>query len=359
MDDETSTKLDEIDLTEEQELAVKQINDWLDKDTKQEFRLGGYAGTGKTTVIKVLTSRWVHRYAVVSLHRLIYYVVPGTSPPEFTKKHSLDEEVIVVDEASMVSQQLYDDLRSFGKPILFVGDPGQLEPVGDDPYLMEEPDVVLETIHRQARGSPILKFANKVRTGSMPWREGQHVDRSDGQLGRFECCNPGRFWEIVQEVDQVICGFNKTRHDLNKQLRVPLGFHQKDMNVGEKLICLRNHHKLGIYNGQMLFVDEIVGKTMRSYILHVHDESGAEIKFLNIWRAQLGNPPLTEAAKRRVPKMTALCDYGYVITAHKAQGSEWDSVAVWEQLWPEKWETSRWRYTAATRAAVSLYYYRG
>lgn len=376
MNDAAPTKT-EIKLTDEQESATGMVEAWIDDHLEQEFRLGGFAGTGKTTVIRELTSRLDMRCAVASftgkavavlrskgvkaaqtLHRLMYDPIPGTSPPQFEKKKDLSFDLVVVDEASMVSEQLYADLKSFGIRILFVGDPGQLEPVGDDPYLMARPDVVLSTIHRQALGSPILKFAEKVRKGKMPWMVGS-VDRTDGIEGRLELCEPPRFWKLVADADQVICGFNRTRHELNSQLRAEKAFHMEALNVGERLICLRNNRWLGIFNGMILIVKRIIGESNGSYIVHVDDEYGNEIKFLNIWKGQLGSDPMTEhEIRNHVPKMTALCDYGYAITAHKSQGSEWDTVAVFEEIWEEKWEPARWRYTAATRAAVNLVYCR-
>ena len=69
---------------------------------------------------------------------------------------------------SMISRKLYDDLKSFDLPILWVGDPGQLEPVGDDISLMKSPRIVLEQIHRQGEGSKILDLATHVRFPQSP-----------------------------------------------------------------------------------------------------------------------------------------------------------------------------------------------
>jgi len=181
-----------ITLTDEQELALAAIVAWQsDTFGKNEFRLGGYAGTGKTTILKTLLDRLATKIPIAvaaftgkavhvlqkkglrqaqTLHSLMYNVetLKGGAC-NFTLKTRLDPEpnLIIVDEASMISTELYDDLCSFNIKLLFVGDPGQLEPVGDNPNLMKDCDFTLSKIHRQAEDSPIIVFATRIRLGNL------------------------------------------------------------------------------------------------------------------------------------------------------------------------------------------------
>jgi exodeoxyribonuclease-5 len=102
-----------------------------------------------------------------TIHSVIYTPNPnedGTVTFLLRPRYELaDIDGFLVDETSMVSKQLHRDMLSFGKPIIFVGDHGQLPPVGDDVYLMADPDYKLEEIHRNA--GPIAHFAGQLRKG--------------------------------------------------------------------------------------------------------------------------------------------------------------------------------------------------
>ena len=70
----------------------------------------------------------------------------------------------MIDECSMVDEELGRDLLSFGKPILVLGDPAQLPPVKGGGFFTETaPDVMLTEIHRQAEGSAIIRASRAAR----------------------------------------------------------------------------------------------------------------------------------------------------------------------------------------------------
>lgn len=345
-------------LSDEQEEALRQITAW---DRRSDFTLGGFAGTGKTTLIRELcggygvtvtafTGKACHvlrkkGIPAKTLHSLLYHVEQDLKgKPVFYPRDVLadpDTSLFVVDESSMVSKSLYEDLKSFGVPCLFVGDPGQLEPVGDAPYLMGAPDYTLKTIHRQAAENPILRFATHVRMGGSVQAMHSHDERL--VLDRIPSINA-----YAGGVDQVICATNKTRHKLNEGFRKG---REGLMTVGEKLICLRNNRWLGVFNGMMFTVVELLGETDEKWYCTVRDEEAE--RELAIWKLPFMKPG-TELAED-VPPETAYCDYGYAITAHKAQGSEWDSVLVVDEP-VRMFNMTRWRYTAITRAAQRLVY---
>src|SRR5690606_609627 len=142
-------------------------------------------------------------------------------------------KLIVVDECSMVDEELGRDLESFGTPILVLGDPGQLPPISGGGYFTErEPDYLLTEIHRQARDNPILRLAQDVREG----RELNYADHGAARvIGRNEVDQ-----DLVLGADQMLVGTNRTRRRYNKRLRELKGFTLPTPQAGDKLVCLRN-----------------------------------------------------------------------------------------------------------------------
>lgn len=371
-----TTTTPEITLTEEQLTAITLINTWFVDSPNQEYKLGGYAGTGKTTIIRSLIDslRAQHTTVVVcaftgkavnvlthksiraqTLHSLMYdcYQDPQTRQLIFTKKTSLGSvDIIIVDEASMLSTELYNDLKSYHIKILFVGDPGQLEPVGDNPNLMARPDFVLSKIHRQAEASPIIILANNVRTGApsclTPTRHGLDAD----VVIRGKALTP----EQLLTFSQFICARNVTRQTMNTAVRNYLRRPPLSIVPGDKLIVLHNNLSFGVFNGMIVFVDEIINEGAECWITKVHDEVN-NYYTLDIWKKPFQIVMKKGTYESQVPRKFVFCDFAYAITCHKSQGSEWDRVVVWDEFMPPSvWCMKRWRYTAITRAAKQLLY---
>ena len=335
--------------------------------------LGGYAGTGKTTVIKEISKRLrdlpdeerktpnicaytgkavsvLIRKGLVhsrTLHSLMYKPIREDDKIiGWERVADILGDMTIVDEASMINTELYRDLCSFKKKILFVGDIGQLEPVGDNPYIMATPDLTLTEIHRQAALSPIVQFSVILRNGA---------GFSYGSIGdALHIVPKSTHSNYMYDVDQVICGLNATRHAFNSMIRTKKGF-SATIEEGDRLICLKNDKNRGIYNGLMANVTRVHDtNSIKKIVCTLRTEDGTELPALPIYRAGLGaNIPSWDM------KTTDLTfwDYGYAITAHKAQGSEWDTVMVYEES-VGSWDYRRWTYTAATRAAKKLIYCR-
>jgi exodeoxyribonuclease-5 len=116
-----------------------------------------------------------------------------------------DAALIVLDEVSMVGDDMARDLLAFGKPILVLGDPGQLPPIkGEGAFTKAEPDVMLTEIHRQAGESAIIRLATLARQG-MPIPYGEH-DAHVWKMPRSSVMP-----EQMLRGGQVICGRNATR----------------------------------------------------------------------------------------------------------------------------------------------------
>src|SRR5690606_16543828 len=152
--------------------------------------------------------------------------------------------LVVVDECSMVDEQLGRDLMSFGTPILVLGDPAQLPPISGGGFFTEhEPDHLLTEIHRQAQDNPIIRLALDVREG----REIEYRDYGDARvIGRNEVDQ-----DLVLSADQVLVGTNRTRRRYNQRLRELKGFDASSPQAGDKLVCLRNDPAKGLVDGSL------------------------------------------------------------------------------------------------------------
>ena len=376
--DKKALEQTEIQFTEEQNRAINYVVSSLQKPTCREIKLGGYAGTGKTTVSKEIISRLeggdggfsavsvaaftgkacsVLRRKGISqaqtIHSLIYKPVKNKDGSvTWIKNPYLDADVVLVDEASMVSTELYKDLTSFkGTKFIWVGDPGQLEPVGENPQLMRSPDVTLEKIHRQAEGNPIILLANCVRHGDHPRKVGTAAGGNKNITFVDKCVSRN----FSTDVDQVICGFNRTRIQTNDFIRKQMGC-SEPLVLGEKLICLKNNRELGVFNGLQLRLGRILEEQESYWLVSLRDDLGEEYE-VKLNRQCLELHGWDEKKLGRVPFQHCLFDYSYAITCHKAQGSEWDRVLVIDESFcGDLWDPKRWRYTAITRAAKELIY---
>lgn len=369
----TETVVPEIVLTDEQANALDQIMEWLKRPGDLEYRQGGYAGTGKTTLIKKLIQELGYTlpyaveaftgkavavlrkkgiYRAQTMHSLLYKVKTVGGATIFEPVPYILPQLVITDEASMVSTQLYEDLKRHNKKMLFVGDPAQLEPVGDNPNLMRSCHNTLTGIHRQAADSPIIRLAHEVREGDKIkpgyWESPDGAstllvtdDQSDMEFEKF---------------DIQICAKNATRHQLNQLHRFERGWEEM-LRTSESIICLQNVKDAGLYNGMILDVvsivkeDEIKGEPV--LYCHLIDDLGQEYPMVPVSKAWFGQNYV--AAEHFNRKFTVAFDYAYAITGHKSQGSEWDNVGVYRE-YIKQWDMKRWDYTAITRAAKHLTY---
>jgi ATP-dependent exoDNAse (exonuclease V) alpha subunit len=321
--------------------------------------LGGYAGTGKTTLIRQLIKK-VNNFAVCAftgkaanvlrkkgvdastIHSLIYK--PSKNKDKygnlkFVKVKSLDYDGIIVDEASMVNEKLYKDLLSFHLPIIFVGDHGQLEPIGGDINVMANPDFTLETIHRNA--GEIAHFAEWVRKGY-----NAVAFANNYPIEKIKFINQFQINQHLLEVNQIICAFNKTRVEINNRVRQLKGYTSGNLVIGDRIMCLKNDHEIGLYNGMQGAIDYLYKKSHRMHFK-------TETKTFDVHY-----DPLQFGAKAYHSELHNMddphpFDWCYCCTVHKAQGDEWPKVMVIEQR-SSQWNHARWAYTAASRAEEGI-----
>lgn len=342
-------------LTAEQKSVIKNIL----KFEKDVQILSGYAGTGKSCVVQHL-AKYLDNFAVCAytgkaadvlrkkginaqtIHSLIYkaHQDESTKKVTFFLAHNIDCDGIIVDEASMVNKDIYGDLLSFGKPIIFVGDHGQLEPISDNFNLMQNPDYKLETIHRNA--GEIAQFAEFIRNGYRP----KAWEHRNGSSKKIKFLNKNNYKEVLTEVDQTICAFNKTRAEINVATRELLGRTKDLPQISDKIMCLRNNKKNGLFNGMQGHIGWFETKNI---IQFVTSNQSFEVK---MDLAHFNKVKYDLDLDRDAPDPF---DYAYAITCHRSQGDQFEKILVIDQKC-DLWDKVRWSYTAATRAENMIYW---
>jgi exodeoxyribonuclease-5 len=422
-----STGMTTLDWSDDQQSALESIRRWRRTAGRGSVhRVFGFAGTGKTTLIKALAaggksclvstpwgSETYHEIAVVSftgkaaqvlrakgvgqastIHRMIYQTayerevrlqaleVERRNETDRVRRIKLDREIaalkaslrqpsfvrddhafrwigepelIIIDEVSMINEELAEDLLWFGIPLLVFGDPMQLPPVKGNSYFMDdEPDVLMMQIHRQAEGNPIIQLATAVREGRA---------LAFGDYGESEVTKkfPMEWW---RDFDQLLVGQNAEREFRNRQARKGLGYNSPLPQTNDRLICLRNDHELGLLNGSLWRVedtvvesDEFQGDLMR--VMLVSEDNADQHVTCEVWKEIF-----TDGYKRFEKthwhygqrQMADEFDFAYALTVHKAQGSEWKNVLLKDEsfLWKRDGTNLNWLYTGITRASERL-----
>lgn len=380
--------------------ALTKVAEWLKTGSAPYFYLAGYAGTGKTTLAKhfaegvdgrVVYGSFTGKAASVmrakgchdatTIHRLIYQPRMGSTTELREMREELEQiedkeskeaivlrlkiqkkvkdlkkpgwdlnrdadlrhaALIIIDECSMVNAEMGRDLMSFGVPILVLGDPAQLPPVFGAGYFTKgKPDYMLTEVHRQARESGILQLATDIRLG-------KGIDYCD--LGDAIVVPRGELdpMDIINNHDQVLVGRNKTRHATNRRVRELMGYTSALPEKGDRLVCLKNNHELGLLNGEIYTARNDAREMGDTTSLCVESEGGTQ-QWVEAWTAPLLGEELMDHNKD-----TQEFGFGYVLTCHKSQGSQWDRVIVFDESRCFRADAARWLYTAATRAANRL-----
>lgn len=366
----------------QQDEALKAVARWLQGGRSQVFRLFGYAGTGKTTLARhfaedvdgqVQFGAFTGKAAQVlrskgalnarTIHSLIYrprgeeaVSDETTGKTSMSPTFSLNRQspiakakLVVIDECSMVDEALGRDLMSFGTPILVLGDPAQLPPISGGGFFTEhEPDYLLTEIHRQARDNPIIQLAMDVREGR---------EFMIGDYGRAKVISRDEVdQDLVLDADQVLVGTNRTRKRYNQRLRQLKGFEAAYPQAGDKLVCLRNDPAKGLLNGSLWKVmtssRETVKPGINLLVSPEEDDPDRGIAKIKLLKAAFDDPDADVPWQQK--KRFDDFDYGYALTVHKAQGSQWDKVVLFDESFAFKNTRQRWLYTAITRAAESL-----
>lgn len=361
----------------QQAAALLKIKHWArDKSAPQVLRVFGFAGSGKTTMAKevandvegqVLYMTFTGKAALVlrkkgcpgagTIHSAIYK--PEEDPVTGHTEFKLNKEspvayaaLVVVDEVSMVGDDIGKDLESYGTKILVLGDPFQLPPIRGEGYFTDvEPDIILTEIHRQAAESPIIRMSMDVREGRqlVPGQYGESLVVRRSDLTRDAMA------DMVLAADQVLCGMNATRQTFNRrvrELRGIVGHHQPwHPTDGDKLVCLKNNRTKGLLNGGLWEAGKVGTPRGNKFMMRVSslDEDGVvpvdvetPMEFFNGTEKTLDWRALKQADQ---------LTYGYALTVHKYQGSQSDNVLLYDESSVFRETAARHLYTGITRAA--------
>lgn len=359
--------------TPQQQAAIDAVTDWLANPRgPQVFRLFGFAGTGKTTLAihlaslvrgPVVFAAYTGKAALVmrkkgctgasTLHSAMYRTNVD-SEGRYSTRVNPDSALryaalTVIDEVSMINETQGRELLSFGRKVLVLGDPFQLPPVkGEGYFVTDAPDVLLTDVRRQDADNPILKMSIDIREGR---------DLVEGRYGQSRIIARDDLRdEAIASADQILCGLNRTRNRLNQKMRQWRGL-QGSANAlhpaqGDRLVCLRNNHEKGLLNGSLWEVADVREKRgLLSMHLASLDESGVE-RDVVVPEEFFMDAEDTLPWSRR--KLSDEFTFGWALTVHKAQGSAWDDVLLYDEGMAFRENASRWLYTGVTRAAERI-----
>lgn len=379
------------------EIAVERFNQGMPYTC-----IAGYAGTGKSTLIKfIIAALDLHPEEVcyvaytgkaaqvlrqkgcpnaVTAHKLLYKAKPMPNGSyKFEPKTSLEEEysIIVVDEISMLPKAMWERLLTHRVHVIATGDPFQLPPIDTDSdnHVLDKPHVFLDEIMRQAAESEIIRL-------SMHIREGKPISEFKASGQQVLIYRPDELVTGMYEwADQIICATNATRNQINMDMRNIKGFGPEPA-VGDKIISLRNQWEFfsngsdpsPLTNGSIGTISNtdlksvwvpkyINSKPVDFLYTTMVDENGDRFDYIPVDYKALttGTKALTGQQEYQMRKLKKCPDppfefsYAYAITCHKAQGSEWPNILVFEERFPfDKEDHARWLYTAVTRAENKL-----
>ena len=349
--------------------------------------IAGYAGTGKSTLVEFIIDAlglysdevaYVAYTGKASLvlqnkgcegamtsHKLLYNTkekVDGTY--EHIPKDKLDEQykLIIVDEISMLPDELWQLLLFHKTPIIALGDSFQLPPIGDDNHVLDKPHIFLDEVMRQAKENPIIRLSIDIREGR--WVE--YGGPKEARIMHKEDISS----RLLIGADQVLCGKNSTRHSVNSQMRrYKWGDKYSDSPIdGDKVICLKNMWSTlsddgsPLINGMIGKINNVKIKDSKYFHPQLKAKFASECNGLfhsmsiDYQLITTGEPTINKNNWHKYPKQIRPYEFAYgdCITVHKSQGSQWDKVLIFDEWLGDRQYHARWLYTGITRAAEKV-----
>lgn len=339
---------------------------------------------------------------ISTIHRAIYGE-PDPETGDWIPKANLKNAVIVVDESSMIEKSVMADLIENTKKnnvIVFMGDSFQLEPVGDDSGLfkgeieqVKDNKSELTEVRRQSFDSNVLKLATLMRIDNKAYVPTVSVEDVKVSKSRDEFISDFRKSVKNNEDSVMIVATNPERMAMNTVARIEkFGSSRKVLNDGEVLAAVAN--SVDVSNSEIFKIASVRDEgtkheltfkfgnktqTFDMYLSYVVLENGKEVKVMHF--PQLDRPSLyhgqilqamresnrelfenldngsdiiyTKKGSKLSPAIV-ISTYGYAVTAHKSQGSQWSKVFVNQNYSAPTWNPARWFYTAVTRSSKDV-----
>ena len=296
-----------------------------------------------------------------------------------------DVKLVIVDEASMVTKADFKALLRYAR-VLYTGDPDQLPPVVEDAQVepdsvsadvLEKPHAKLAVVHRQQAGSSIRVVAEQARQGRFPDfgpsadSRVLHLSEEYGHLGVEQVR------AIVDATDVILTQRNSMRILINEYVRRRRGFMRSPVDhvpkAGEILVCSENYQhpvrKYRVANGERVVITKVLGNVLKRaeedgvlYFAVIGHPEGREqdvaewhISSQMLAGDQIRGSVVTTSHVSGPRSGVMRADWGYALTVHKAQGSEWSRVVVVDDFNPDhKIPQDRWHYVAYSRAIDQL-----
>jgi exodeoxyribonuclease-5 len=380
-----------MNLTDDQYNAIKKCVNWYfstDFNKKNIFVIAGYAGTGKSTIINVLTDiLGLQKYNVIqccytgkavnvlrrkgmnanTVHKTFYNIFKGSGGKfcfKLKPKLSSIIKLIVIDEFSMLNDQFIEDILSFGIYTIALGDAGQLPPVfGKNSYIenVENIDVMLTQIMRQTGYSGVLELATKARNSEKI------------AIGKYGNCNVFHMKDIksLLDYDIIVCYKNDTRRRINTAIRLIKGIKSIYPVKDEKLICMKTNyfHKLEYEDMDILTINGLTFLALSNteqedklYKLrykpdYINKDNYYFDTYIDniLFENYINNNKIDIISSSDDSEDNKVqLDFGYAASAWKVQGSEFDRVLVLEENDLPSHLYSRYLYTSITRAKLSV-----
>jgi exodeoxyribonuclease-5 len=435
-------------LTQDQENLVKNLSNFIfHREDCNIFILDGYAGTGKTTIIsaliktlpyynirtellaptgraaKVLSNRSLQQ--AYTIHKKIYY----TQTDDYSnislklKENKNHHTLYIIDEASMIGEgdNLLSDLFSYVKngvknKAILLGDKAQLPPVGSNESFALNPDYLrqrffepieyyqLTQVVRQALQSGILKNAANIRWAlnnklQLPiFKTQNHKDFKQIEAIDFEDTLVNQYRQIGEKEVVVVTRSNFAANQLNQYIRNRILEKENIIDIGEKLMSIRNNYYWQteneysdfIANGDIVEVTNIYSyeekfgfnfaniearineskipieltimlDTLSEKQAHLSQEKERQLynNIFSYYQKDCNNKALIHKAVKEDKYFNALqVKFSKAITCHKAQGGDWHTAFILNEVQASEainQDYFRWLYTAVTRAREQIF----
>ena len=363
--------------------------------------VAGYAGTGKSTLVKFIIAAlniapeevcyiaFTGKAATVlqqkgcpnavTAHKLLYRSkqLPNGKYMHVPRDILEDDyKIIVVDEVSMLPKDMWNLLLKHKVYILALGDPAQLPPIDKDQDngVLAKPHIFLDEVMRQAQDSEIIRL-------SMHVREGRPLSTFKCEGAQVQIYKPNQVVTGMYEwADQILCATNNTRNNINNAVRKLRGYGEEP-EEGDKIISLTNHWEFFSASGDWPLTNGQIGTLKYHYTedfslpryitdqkitymfadVAIDDDKfnmiPIDYKYLKTGETALTPKQSYQLMKNKFCTLEPPYDfaYGYAITTWKAQGSEWDKVLGFEEKFPFDADThNKYLYTLITRSKERL-----